>query len=157
MKDLTVVKGFVDAIICYKDGTKIELAFPNAVLVAGREALVKTLTNNIDNSYTNLFVTRMIFGDGGTTGGQVKIVETVNNGLYGITRVSKSVTSQINPNNSTQAIFTSVLGYDDGYGATLNEMGLVMNNGDLYSHVCFADLTKTSNMSIQWSWSISFI
>jgi hypothetical protein len=157
MKDLTIAKGFVDAVINYKDGTKIELAFPNTVLVAGREALVKTLTNNVGNSYTNLFVNRIIFGDGGTTAGQVKIVETGTNALYGITRASKSVTSQINPNNSTQAIFTSVLGYDDGNGFTLNEMGLVMNNGDLYSHVCFADLTKTSNMSITWNWSISFI
>lgn len=157
MTDNIKAKGFVDAIIDYKDGKQIKLAFPNVVLRNGREALVKTLTNTVGSDYTSLYVTRMIFGDGGTLGGQVRIVDASQTGLFGITRASKSVISQVNPNNSTQAIFTSVLTYDDANGYTLNEMALVMNNANLYSMVTFADLTKTSNMQITWNWSVSLI
>jgi hypothetical protein len=39
----------------------------------------------------------------------------------------------------------------------LNEMALQMANGDLYSMVSFPDLTKTSEMSIIWNWTLSFI
>lgn len=157
MNSAMITKGFVDAVISYKDGTKIELAFPNTIMKTGREALVKTLTNNIGSSYTNLFVTRMIFGDGGTSGGQVLLVDANASGMYGVTRASKSVIGQINPNNSTQAIFTSVLGYDDANGFALSEMGLVLNDGSLYSHVTFADLSKTSSMSITWNWTVSMV
>jgi hypothetical protein len=157
MNDNIAAKGFVNALIEYKDGKNIELAFPNVVLRTGREALVKTLTNSIGTEYTNLFVTRMIFGDGGTLGGQVRIVDAAQAGLFGITRASKAVIGQVNPNNLTQAIFTSVLTYDDANGYTLNEMALVLNDASLYSMVTFADLTKTSNMQITWNWSISLI
>lgn len=157
MNSTLSTRGFVDACINYKDGTKIELAFPNTIMRTGREALVKTLTNNVTSSYTNLYVTRMIFGDGGTSAGQVLLVDVNATGLYGATRASKSVVGQINPNNSTQAIFTSILGYDDANGFSLNEMALVLNDGTLYSMVTFADLSKTSSMSITWNWSVSMV
>ena len=157
MKSAMKTKGFVDAVINYKDGTKIELAFPNTIMKSGREALVKTLTNQISSDYTNLYVTRMVFGDGGTSGGNVLLVDVNATGLYGVTRASKSVIGQINPNNSTQAIFTSVLGYDDANGFSLSEMGLLLNDGTMYSMVTFADLSKTSSMSITWNWTVSMI
>jgi len=158
MNESMKTKGFVNAMIEYKDGKNIELSFPNVVLRTGRESLVKTLTNSINAQYTNLFVTRMIFGNGGVTGGgQVKIVDTNRTGLFGVIQASKSVISQTNPSNSTQAIFTSILTYDDANGSTLNEMALVLNSGDLYSMVTFADLTKTSNMQITWNWTVSMI
>ena len=51
MNESMKTKGFVNAMIEYKDGKNIELSFPNVVLRTGRESLVKTLTNSINAQY----------------------------------------------------------------------------------------------------------
>jgi hypothetical protein len=99
----------------------------------------------------------MLFGDGGTSGGTLKYVDTQRTGLFGITRASKPVISQIDPNIPSQVVFTSVLTFDDANGYALNEMALQMSNGDLYSMVTFADLNKTSSMQITFNWRLSFV
>lgn len=150
------VIGEVDGIIEYNNGKKLKISFPNTVLISGRNALVNTLINNTGD-YPNLFINRMVFGDGGIEGGMPKLVTTNRTGLFGTTHASKPVVSTANPDNSTQAIFTSVLTYSDAVGVSLSEMGLVLNNSDFYSIVTFPTITKSSSMQITWNWSLSFV
>jgi hypothetical protein len=77
--------------------------------------------------------------------------------LFGVTRVSKPVISTIDPNISSQVIFTSVITKEEGNGYPLNEMALKMANDDLYSMVTFPDLNKTNSMQIVFNWRISFV
>lgn len=149
-------KGDVEGFILYKDGRKEKIEFHNTVLRKGREALASSLANNIGDTY-DFYISRMLFGDGGTSSGIPKFVNTERNGLFGFTRAVKPVIATIDPNLQSQVILTSILDYDEAVGFTLNEMALQMNNGDLYSMSTFADLNKTSLMQITWNWKISFI
>ena len=158
--------GDVDMVIQYKNGDTFKKHFKNTVLKTGREALVKSLTRNLDNctnesgqitSSFEFYIKSMIFGDGGESGGVPLYVDVNRNGLYGITRATKPVISQINPSNTTQGIFTSVLTYADANGYALNEMALVMGTGDLYSMITFGSINKTDQMQITWNWNLNFI
>lgn len=149
-------KGDVYGTIKHKDGLEEHFGFKNMVLRKGREALAKSLANEISSTY-DYFVSRMLFGDGGTSGGVPKFVNTERNGLFGITRAIKPVISTIDPNLRTQVVFTCVLDYDEANGFALNEMALQMNSGDLYSMATFADMNKTSNIQITWNWKISYV
>lgn len=148
--------GYVTAQIDYKDGRKETIEFKNTILRKGREALAKSLANDLGDTY-QFYVNRMLFGDGGTAGGIVKYVDSQRNGLFGITRASKSIIAQVDPNIPSQVVFTAVLSFDDANGYALNEMALQMSNGDLYSMVTFLDLNKTDQMQITWNWRISFV
>ena len=148
--------GYVTAKIDYKDGRKETIEFKNTILRKGREALAKSLANDLGDTY-QFYVNRMLFGDGGTAGGVVKYVDSQRNGLFGITRASKSIIAQVDPNIPSQVVFTAVLSFNDANGYALNEMALQMSNGDLYSMVTFLDLNKTDQMQITWNWRISFV
>lgn len=148
--------GHVYATIEHKSGKIEEINFKNTILKTGRQALAASLANNVTNPY-DFYISRMIFGDGGYTTGQTKYVDTIRNGLFGITRASKSVIATIDANLETQVTFTSVLTYADANGYTINEMALQMNNGNLYSMVTFPDLSKTDNIQIVWNWRLSFV
>ena len=149
--------GVIEGILEYKDGHKEVITFNNMVLQRGKEALAACLGNRVGDQF-DLFVSRMLFGDGGTQGGQPKIIGSDRNGLFGTTRVNKPVISSIPPSGSAaQVIFTAVVGYDDGNGYPLNEMALQLSNGNLYSMTTFADLNKTNSFQITFNWSISFI
>ena len=148
--------GHVTAVIDYRDGGQQVIDFPNTILRKGREALAASLANDVGDSYS-FYISRMLFGDGGTVGGATKKVDTSRNGLFGVTRANKSVISQVDPDIPSQVIFTSVVSYSEANGYTLNEMALQMNNGDLYSMVTFPDLTKTEQMQITWNWRLSFV
>ena len=150
-------RGDVQMIIDYASGERKIVEFPNAVLQAGREALAASLANKFSGSY-EFYINRMIFGNGGTSGGNVKYVDSSRNGLYcGTPVASKPVISAVDPNIPSQVVLTSVLSTSDAVGQTLNEMALQMATGDLYSMVTFPDLTKTDQMSIIWNWTLSFI
>lgn len=158
--------GDVDMIIQWKNGEIFKKNFRNTVLKTGREALVKSLTRNLEGctnqagevtSSFEYYIKSMIFGDGGESGGSPLYVDVNRNGLYGITRATKPVISQINPTNPTQGIFTSVLTYSDANGYALNEMALVMGTGDLYSMITFGAINKTDQMQITWNWNLNFI
>ena len=99
----------------------------------------------------------MVFGDGGTQAGAKKYVDTSRNGLFGTTRASKPVMSSVDSEIPTQAMFTSVLKFDEANGYALNEMGLQMANDDYYSMVTFPDLNKTSEIQITFNWRLSFV
>lgn len=150
-------KGTIEMLVEDQDGLTIEhRCFDNATLESGRQALASSLANDIGNEF-NFFITRMLFGDGGTSGGVPKFVNTNRNGLFGTTRVNKPVIQSIDPNAPSQVIFTSVISFSEGNGIALNEMALQMNTGDLYSMATFADISKTSSVQITWNWRISFI
>lgn len=148
--------GYVYGIIEYFDGNKVPFEFKNTVLNKGREALAASLANNFTGEY-NFYISRMVFGDGGTSGGSKKYVNTNRNGLFGTTRASKPVISSIDSNMPYQAIFTSVLRFDEANGYALNEMALQMGNDNFYSMVTFPDLNKTSDMQITFNWRLSFV
>jgi hypothetical protein len=155
-------KGTVEGFIEYKDGRKDTIKFNNTILRSGRAALALCLANQIGNDF-DFFISQMVFGDGGavlSSGGPTgvpKIVSDDRNGLFGSARVVRPVISNIDPNNETQVIFTSVIPFNEGNDFTLNEMALKLNNGDFYSMATFAGVSKTSQMQITWNWRLSFI
>ncbi len=149
--------GMVEAIVEYSDGSPIEVfTRENTVLRKGREALAKCLAGETGADF-NFFVSRMLFGDGGTAGGSPKYVNTERNGLFGVTRANKPVIASIDPNFPSQVTFTSVVAYSEANGYNLNEMALQMNTGDFYSMSTFPDMGKTSIMQITWNWRLAFV
>lgn len=148
--------GSVERIIEYKDGSTEVIRCDNAVLDKGRAALAATLANLVGDT-NEFFVARMIFGDGGTTAGAKKFVNADRNGLFGVTRLTKPVTALIDDLNPSQAIFTSVITFDEINSTTINEMALQMQSNDLYSMITFPDLNKTSEMQITWNWRLNFV
>lgn len=156
MKESITLKGDVEGIIEWEDGRKEKVEFHNTILRGGRTALAAALANNIGNSF-DYFISRMLFGDGGTSGGVPRRVDETRTGLFGSAQVSKPVISNVDPNNSTQVIFTSVVAFAEGNGTILNEMALQMNSGDFYSLATFPGISKTSQMQITWNWRLSFI
>jgi len=149
-------QGCVEAIIEYQNGDKKIIQFKNAVLNKGREALAASLANEVDAVFS-YYVNRMVFGDGGTSGGVTKFVNTNRNGLFGTTQASKPVISAVDPNIPSQVVFTSVISYSEANGSVLNEMALQMASGDFYSMVTFPDLNKTPQMQLTFNWRLSFV
>lgn len=146
---------FVD--IHYKNKPEIDtLDFSNIVLKPGRRALALGLANQIGDSFS-FYVTRMLFGDGGTVDGVKKYVNSDRNGLFGVTRLSKPVIANIDTDIPTKVIFTSVITYDEGVGTSFSEMALQMSNGDLYSMATFPDLGKTEEMQLVFNWHINYL
>ncbi len=156
MKEELNCRGDVEVLIEFSDGKKQNIEFRNTILRSGREALALSLANQIGSDF-DFFISRMLFGDGGAAGGVPKVVTTERNGLFGTKRVSKPVVSNIDANNGSQVIFTSVVSFGEANGFTLNEMALQMQNGDLYSMATFPGISKTPQMQITWRWRLSFI
>lgn len=149
--------GDIEMVIEYDDGRPKETRYmKNTVLKNGRIALARSLANDIGNTY-DFYISRMIFGNGGTSGGVPKYVDDGRNGLFGLAVLSKPILSTVDPNQTTQVIFTSVIAYNEANNITLNEMALQMNNGQLYSMRTFPDLTKTDHIQVTWSWKLSFV
>lgn len=156
MKESQMCRGDVQMVIEYADGHGECVEFRNAILKLGREALALSLANRIGSDF-DFFISRMLFGDGGSIGGVPKMVQPDRNGLFGTTRVSKPVVSNIDANNGAQVIFTSVVGFNEGNGFNLNEMALQMQNGNLYSMATFPGISKTQQMQLTFNWRISFL
>lgn len=156
INEITQSIGTVEMVIDYLDGRQDRHLVKNAIMNTGRNALASCLANDIGNEF-NLFVSQMIFGDGGTSSGVPKFVDSTRNGLFGVTRASKAVAAAVDYSLPSQVVFTTVLTFNDANGFALNEMALVLNTGDLYSMTTFADLNKTSAMQITFNWRISFV
>lgn len=148
--------GDVSIEIKYKNEQKENLYFKNTILNNGREALSKSLAKAFTGDYA-FYISRMIFGNGGTAAGSKKHVSAERNGLFGVEQASKPVISNVDSNFPSQVVFTSVLRFDDAVGQTINEMGLRMSNNNLYSMVTFADINKTEDMQITFNWRLSFV
>lgn len=149
-------KGEIDIIKEWRNGIKEITEVKNTILLTGRSALAKSLANSIGSNY-NFYITKMVFGDGGTTNGVKKYVNAGRNGLFGVTQISKPTISTLDSTIPAQVVFTSVIRYDEGVGVTLNEMALQMANGDMYSMTTFPDLNKTADMQITFNWRINFV
>ncbi len=156
MTETIKTKGDVEVICKWKDGHTWSFEIPNTILKLGRQALAKSLANDIGDVY-EFYITRMLFGDGGTTGGVKKFVNASRTGLFGTTRLSKPVVSNVDSTIPEQVILTSVIAFDELVGIAINEMALLMANGSLYSLTTFPDLSKTSNMQITFNWRLNFI
>ena len=151
-------KGEVKMTIEWDDGRIEKQLFRNTVLRDGRKALAASLGNEFGNNY-DYFISRMIFGDGGTSGGVPKFISEDRSGLFGSTILRKPIISTLDPSDLTQVIFTSVVARNEAVGQTINEMALEMNTNPrtLYSMITFAGFSKTSAMQITWTWRISYI
>ena len=159
MEILTGIKarGDVQAVIEHSSGRIDVIEFPNAILMAGRYALASSLANSFNGNYP-YYISRMVFGNGGTANGSPKFVSTDRIALYSGTPIaSKPVVATIDPNVPSQVILTSVLTVNDANSYALSEMALQMANDELYSMVTFPDLNKTDQMQITWSWRLSFV
>ena len=154
--DAIRLSGDVEILTEYRNGTIECFDVHNTVLLTGRRALTNSLAGNVGDSY-QFFINRMLFGDGGTQSGVKKYVDAGRQGLFGVTQLSKPVLANIDSYIPTQAIFTSVIRYDEVVGVTLNEMALQMANGDLYSMTTFPDLNKTEDMQITFNWRLNLI
>ena len=150
------VQGFVDVCIENINGNKKEYTIKNTILKKGKEALAMSLANEVGDRYS-FYISKMIFGNGGTLNDQPRIVEQSRNSLFGTKVVDRPIIASIDPSVTSQVVFTTVIPFDTGNGSVLNEMALEMNNGDLYSMVTFSDLTKTDQIQITWNWRINFL
>jgi hypothetical protein len=155
MKELIQPKGYIQAKIKYKN-SKIEiLKFQNNVLDLGKSFLSSCL---LEKHVSPLHVKSMLFADGGTVNGVPKDVITSSTTVSGTVRLKKDVIAQIDPELPTQAIFSAVINYEEGNDFTLNEMGLLLSDNEtMFSLSNFANLNKTDQMEIAWSWYILFI
>ena len=157
--DFSNCKGYVQGIIEYKNGKFEKINFSNAVVKSGRSALAACLANNIGGDF-DYFISEMIFGNGGAKGSSGGVAKQINDeatNLFGDIVARIPVISNIDPNNTAQVIFTSVLPFDTANGQDINEMGLFLNSGDLYSIATFSSISKSSEMQITWNWRLSFI
>lgn len=148
--------GDVEIVIDKKDGSRETRYVKNTVLRTGRRALARMLSNDLNDQF-DFYVNRILFGDGGTVNGVKKYVDAGRQGLFGVTRVAKPVIANVDNSVPTQVIFTTVLGFEEVVGVTLNEMALQMANGDLYSMLTFSDLTKTEETQITFNWKVQFV
>jgi hypothetical protein len=149
-------RGDVRVELLWRDGRMVIFGVKNTVLLAGRRALARCLANDVGDSF-QFFVSRMLFGDGGTEEGVKKFVNANREGLFGITRLSKPILANIDGSMPAQVIFTSVIKFDEAVGVVLNEMALQMANGQLFSMTTFPDLNKTEDMQITFNWYLSFV
>lgn len=164
MKESMGCRGDIEVIVESDSRVVDRLEFRNTILRTGREALALSLANRTGGDF-DFFVSRMLFGDGGANAGVPKSVQTDRTSLFGTTRVNKPVIANIDPNNASQVVFTSVVSYDEGNGFGLNEMALQLHGSvpsggsspSLYSMATFPGISKTSLMQLTFNWRISFI
>jgi hypothetical protein len=149
-------EGFYEIIIEDSSDDKKVIKRKNTVLRTGRLALVKVITGET-GTYPSLFITRIVFGTNGTSGGQPKFVDANRTGLFGPVVLDKTVFASIDTTNPSQAIFSTIVTYSDAVGSTLNEMALVLNDGSYYSMATFGDIVKTNTMQITFNWRINYI
>ncbi len=156
MNDVIKGKGHVTVTIKYKNAPDRVVNFNNALLDKGRQALASSVANTFADEF-DFFITKMVFGDGGTSGGVPLTVSSVRTGLFGATVISKNVVAVQDPNALHQAVFTVTLRFDEANSSAINEIALQMENGDLYSMATFPDINKTSDMQITFTWRLSFV
>lgn len=142
-------KGYIT---CTINKSKV-IKFPNHVLDTGKKFLASCLLLQ----KKELYIANILFGDGGTLKGVPKEVNGSMQQLFGVTRLKKPTISQIDPEMPTRVIFSVVIGEDECNYGTLNEMGLELSNGELFSLSTFTDLNKDSNMELSWGWEIVMV
>lgn len=154
--DVVKTKGEIEITIDYRNGSQDKVFIHNTVLAAGRNALASSLANDYGSSYP-FFIDTMTFGTGGVDGdNNPKFVDASRSSLYN-SILEKPASSIVDPNNTNEVVFTSVLAFGDAVGEELSEMALQMSNGDLYSMATMPMISKTIDMQLTWTWRITFI
>ncbi len=156
MLDVVKAEGNVEIIIDHKDGRREFVRFKNKILRSGRIAMAAMLSNDTTINSSDIFLSQIAFGSGGTIGSSPKTISDSQNGLNGPTIATKSVITSIDSDNPTLLHIVSVLSYTEGNGI-INEMGLQMHSGDFYSMSTFGNIEKTSSMQFTINWSINFV
>ena len=154
-EDTTQCNGDIEITIEWDNGRIEHHAFHNTVLKEGRKALAASLANSYGDNY-DFFISRMAFGEGGKSGGVPKFVTEERTGLF-TSVIEKGLVSNIDPNDLSQVVFTSVLSRSDANGITIDELGLKMNTGLFYSMSTFGGFSKTSQMQVTFTWRCSFL
>ena len=167
--DSLKAKGSIKVDIIYRNGKKYIHEFDNTVLITGREALAKALTNTLGTcpaATTNstgqlvpsLYINAMVFGTQGVDGsGTPKVVSPARTSLYGPIVVSKGVNSYVDGTVTTNAVFVATLLFGDAVGLDINEMALQLSDNSLYSMVTYPDLPKEADMQVTFTWTLSFV
>ena len=148
--------GEVEIIFDYLDGTREIHRGKNALLDKGRESLAKVLANDVGDTF-DLYISRMLFGNGGTSGGVPRHVLSTRTGLFGTTVANKVVSANIDSAVPSQVTFSAVLKFDDANGETINELALQLNSGDLYSMYTWTGFGKDSTVQTTMNWRVTFI
>jgi serine acetyltransferase len=154
--DFVKQSGEVEIIVDHKNGKQNRFLVKNAILTNAKNAHANALCNNIGQTF-QYYVSNMIFGTNGTLNGAPKVVDGSRNGLFGPTLVNKQVISIVNPQVLNQAIFTAVIGFDEGNSNVINEMALMMKNGELYSMVTLGGISKDSTIQLTINWRITWV
>jgi hypothetical protein len=149
--------GYVKLIIeDLETGKQTLVARKNTVLNGGKAASASCLANNIGTTF-NFYLTTLLVGTNGVSGGEPKVVAPSRTGLFGPTLLTKPVSVSIDPANSNLLHVTSVLSSSDGNGNSLSEIALVLASGTTYSMFTFPVITKTSSMQITVVWDLEFV
>ena len=167
--ELVKAKGSIKIDIEYHNGKKFTQLCDNVVLISGREALAKSLTNtlgtcpaattnSIGELVPSLYINAMIFGNQGVDGTLTpKVVSPARTSLYGPAIASKPVNSYVDGTVTTNAVFVATLLYGDAVGYNVNEMALQLSDNTLYSMVTYPNLSKTADMQVTFTWTLSFV
>lgn len=156
MKENIKTIGQINLKINHICGKREQRTFYNQLLNGGRKYLISNL---IERSPSQpIFIKNILFGNGGTTNGDdLQQVSPERETLFGVTKLKKQVVAQVNPDIPTQLLFTVVISEAEGNDFTLNEMGLELSDGTLFSLATFQDFNKTDQMELIWSWSVWFV
>lgn len=148
------ILGNINLEIEYSDGKKENLKFKNSPLRQGKSALAQFVCSKDSE---RIWITDMIFGDGGVEKNDKKTVNPNRNTLFGVARVVKPVVCQLDPEDPTKVIVSTILEKDEGNDYVINEMALKLNTGDLFSMATFYNLNKNEQMKLKWTWELLFI
>lgn len=138
-----------------KDGTSALVVVKNKVLLTGRSAIASSLANMYNGEFP-FYITRVLFGNSGTLGGNPKFVEDNREGLFGVTTLNKPVIASIDDDLPQQVIFTTTVTFDELVGDVINEMALEMANEEIFSMATFGDISKTDSMQLIFNWRLNF-
>ena len=167
--DSLKANGSIKVDIIYGNGKKYIHEFDNTVLITGREALAKALTNTLGTCpaatttstgelVPSLYINAMVFGSQGVDGsGTPKVVSPARPSLYGPIVVSKGVNSYVDGTVTTNAVFVATLLFGDAVGYSINEMALQLSDNSLYSMVTYPSLVKSADMQVTFTWTLSFV
>jgi hypothetical protein len=155
-EDTITSQGKIFCTIVNEDGTSAKMVVRNKVVMSGRSALASSLANQISGDF-NYYIAQVVFGSSGTVGGVPRFVNDNQAGLFGAVTLTKPVIATIDPNFPSAVTFTTTIAFGDlPGGAIVNEIALIMGNGQLFSMACFADLNKTNSTQFVFNWRLSF-
>lgn len=143
------VRGTVTRIIEFHSGEKEITSFQNMIIDGGKRAIA-TYLSGVDSPK----ISHMVFGNGGSSQGQLRMVKPEQNELFGITHIKKKVIGQMEDNHIVFA--TTIEAYE--INDTINEMALQLDNSEIFSIVTMPDFVAPPQLKrITWKWYLAVI